>query len=78
MSRLAEWESIVCEPSEDFSYTKGAETLVVTGGGPSVLLFPSAAGWAEMQEAIDFVAMSWWRRTLIRWVSGGKVRFERN
>lgn len=31
-----------------------------------------------MQEVIDFVASSWWRRWIIRLVSGGKVRFQKH
>jgi hypothetical protein len=57
MSRLEEWESVVCEPS-------GYKARLVREV-------------SQMQEAIDFVARSWWRRTVIRWVSGGRVRFER-
>ncbi len=39
----------------------------------------SEGGFGErlrfMQGTIDFVAASWWRRTLIKLISGGRIEF---
>lgn len=58
-------------------YLSRAGTVEVAERLFHVKCAPNSVDFRSMQDAIDFVAASWWRRTLTRWVSGGRVRFER-
>jgi hypothetical protein len=53
-----------------------AESTDETRGALADAVGLNADDLRRMQDAIDFVAASWWRRWIIRLVSNGKVRFE--
>ena len=55
------------------------EPIIMDGDSDTLVQFQPSS--AEMRlptsygEAIEFVARSWWRRTLIKFISGGRIEF---
>ncbi len=60
-----------------------SEHLIIDEDGETMAILWGKATAAEMRlptdfgKAIEFVANSWWRRTLIKFISGGRIEFHR-